>query len=399
MVVTISGNILGVRQNLVCTEDEFSWSNTIPKESWLLGFDNEKNDIQTVADSAGIKLVDFKNTVYAKPLRQIIGENLDCVPWMHVLPSRVFKSMLQKLLDQLRMLINDESNSYYTGQLLSNREVLMRLERPCIDTEFFNKVLEKEKSKPKYTDILKFKPDESGFAKKTVYSQSSTITGRVTVKSGPGILTLKKEYREILKSRFDGGKIVQVDISSLEPRIALSLCNTDIPDDIYSAIASDIFLDSITRDQAKIATLSCIYGTTAWSLSKRLPSEIDANLVLESLKEYFGIKNIEKNLDAFFKNSGFIENVYGRRIRSNDALVNHYLQSTGVDVSFNVFHKILNLLDSKKAKFAPIYVIHDAIILDIHPDSFEDVKNLENTKFAIENVNCKFPVKVEIIKE
>jgi len=399
MVVTISGNLLGVRQNLVCNEDEFSWSTSVPENSWLLGFENRKKDIQVVADSLGIDLVNFRNTVYAKSLQQIVGNNLDEVPWMHVLPSRVFKSMLQKLLDQLRMIINDESNGYYTGQLLSNREILMRLERPAIDCQFLNEVLKKETGNPKHSDVLKFKPDEDGFARKTTYSQSSTITGRVTVKSGPGILTLKKEYRKILKSRFKNGKIVQVDISSLEPRIALSLCESEIPSDIYSFIAKEIFANEITRDQAKIATLSCIYGTSAWSLSKRLPDDVNAGLILKSLREYFGINVMEKRLQDSFKSSKFIENIYGRRISSSDALVNHYLQSSGVDASFNVFHKILDLLDSKNATFAPIYVIHDAIVIDVHPDSFKEIENLENIKFAVDNINCKFPVKVEIIKE
>jgi hypothetical protein len=399
MIVAISGNKLGVNQNLVYENDKFSWANDIPDYAWTLGFKKEKKDLQSIADALEVKLFDFKDTAHARSLREILGKDIDEVPWMHVLPQQVFKNILQKLLDQLRMIIDDKANSYYIDQFIKNRELLMQLQRSKIDTLKFNEILNFEKGKPKHSDILKFTPDADGFANLTTYSQSSTVTGRLTVKRGPGILTLKKEYREILKSRFDGGKIVQIDITSLEPRIALSMCNENIPDDVYDFISKQVFSGSLSRDESKIATLSCIYGATSWSLSKRLPDSIDAKVVLKSLKDYFGIPRLESRLLKDYKNTGFIENLYGRRIKSKDALVNHYIQSTGVDVSFNVFRKIFEYFKVNSANFIPIYVIHDAIIVDIHPDDFSKVKNLENEKFSVEKLNCKFPVKIEIIKE
>ena len=60
---------------------------------------------------------------------------------MHVLPQQVFKNILQKLLDQLRMIIDDKANSYYIDQFIKNRELLMQLQRSKIDTLKFNEIL------------------------------------------------------------------------------------------------------------------------------------------------------------------------------------------------------------------------------------------------------------------
>ena len=399
MVVAISGKKLGIKQNLIYSENEFSWSVNVPEDAWLLGFESENKDLEKIADAVGVKLADFKDTSHAKSLQEVTVKNLDSIPWMHVLPSEVFKSVLEKLLGQLRMILEDASNNYYMTQFLDNRRLLMDLKKPKIDLNRLKEILDIEKDKPKYSDILKFKPDETGFAQESKYSQSSTITGRLTVKEGPGILTLKKEYRDVLDSRYSGGKIVQIDITSLEPRIALSLCTEDIPDDIYEFISQEIFSGEVSREEVKVSTLSCIYGASHWSLAKRLPKGVNAKIVLSSLRKYFGIDELESRLTSFFRDNGYIENLYGRQIKSKDTFVNHYIQSTGVDVSFNVFHNIISCLVDHKVEFAPIYVIHDAIIIDVHPDSFELLEKIARQKFAANKVGCEFPVKLEIIKE
>ena len=45
-----------------------------------------------------------------------------------------------------------------------------------------------------------------------VYSHSSTVTGRSTIKKGTNYLTMKKQDRKNIKSVFPGGKIIEIDI-------------------------------------------------------------------------------------------------------------------------------------------------------------------------------------------
>ncbi len=111
---------------------------------------------------------------------------------------------------------------YYIDTVSSHRELLDRLQRPLVDIPMVKYRVDRSRNGKSY-DISRFMPtDNTGMAPKTDYSMSGSITGRLTVSRGPNILTLKKSYRKILKSRFKDGSIVQADISSLEPRIALA---------------------------------------------------------------------------------------------------------------------------------------------------------------------------------
>ena len=79
-------------------------------------------------------------------------------------------------------------------------------------------------------------------------------------------------------------------------------------------------------------------------------------------------------------------------------MINHFLQSSGVDVSFNVFSLIIEKLNSLEIEFIPLYVIHDAIVLDIPKSSYEKIKKSTHDGFLISDLNCKFPIKIEVIR-
>ena len=251
----------------------------------------------------------------------------------------------------------------------------------------------------RFTILKRFLPDNGDIAPRTVYSQTGSVTGRLTVSSGPNILTLKKEYRKILKSRFENGKIVQIDVSSLEPRIALSMAENDQPADIYDHVGATILENRLERDKVKIAILNCIYGGSEWSLSKRLPDDLDIKSIMNVIMRYFRINDLKDRLHSEAIENGCIKNLYGRRIPQSGALVNHFLQSSGVDVSFNIFLKIIKNLSSLDITFVPIYIIHDAIVLDIPLESYDKITNVIKDGFIVDKLGCIFPVKLETIKE
>ena len=64
----------------------------------------------------------------------------------------------------------------------------------------------------------------------------TSITGRMTITSGPNILTLKRGHRKILRSRYPGGKIVEIDIRAAEPRVVLALVGKKVEGDVYTEI-------------------------------------------------------------------------------------------------------------------------------------------------------------------
>ena len=73
-------------------------------------------------------------------------------------------------------------------------------------------------------------------------------------------------------------------------------------------------------------------------------------------------------------------------------MINHYIQSSSVDSAMIGFS---NFINEQKEGVNLIAIIHDAIIIDVHPSQF---KNIEDTYFVYDNIlDIKLPVKVERI--
>ena len=397
MNIVIAGRCLGTIHNLIHDGDRFVWSSDIPDESWLFGFEDSLRDLELIADACGYDLDTFNESPHGRSASVIFGDREVMIPWMHMMPRNVFQKHLQNLLKQLWRVIDEQLDQYYMNQFLFNREVLMKLQSPIVDIQMLKSIA--DKSGLKRGEILKFMPTDGRVAPRTAYDQSGSITGRLTVKEGPNILTLKRENRKIFKSSFKGGKIIQIDISSLEPRIALSVAGKSHAGDIYNLVGEEVLGGGLTRDQVKIAVLSCMYGASSWSLSKQIPDGLDSKKILDEIKKYFEISGLKSRLESELLKTGYIRNLYGRSIKSRDSVVNHFLQSSGVDVSFNVFSQILSDLKSHDVRFIPIYVIHDAIVLDISHDALGKIKELTKDGYKVDKLDCIFPVKVEIIRE
>jgi len=396
MEVVISKRLLGTSLHLCHDGESFSWIKSPSDSSWVLGFEDHVRDIGLVAKAIGTDLTIPEKSPHSNALRSILKSRLENIPWIHVMPKRDFNKIISELLEQLWLIIKEQSDGYYMNQLLFNRELLMQLQRATVDIAAI-KEISSDTSNLKSQEVLRFLPKTGRHSPRTVYDQCKTVTGRLTVSQGPNILTLKKENRRILTSSFSNGKIVQLDISSLEPRIALGLFESDIPEDIYKFIGENVLDRKLTRDQVKVAVLSCIYGTGYRSLSKLLPEGFDAKNILLSVKRYFNINELKLSLEKEFKKTGKIRNLYGRDIKSGDSVVNHFLQSSGVDVSFNIFSQLIKRFREKRIKFKPIYIIHDAIVIDIASGFEKDIDECIADGFKVKNLDCNFPVKIEPI--
>ena len=71
----------------------------------------------------------------------------------------------------------------------------------------------------------------------------------------------------------------------------------------------------------------------------------------------------------------------------------HFVQSKVKQISI-----IKKMIDEETESY-PIYIIHDAIIVDVSKYSYEKIKDICSEGFFIDKLNCEFPVKIEIIKE
>ena len=228
-----------------------------------------------------------------------------------------------------------------------------------------------------------------------MYQQGST--GRTTVKRGPKILTLKKEHRSIIKSRFKGGKIVQFDYSSLEPRIMLALAGKDTPGDIYDDIARKTGVN-LERAKLKMSVMGALYGISSLKLQGLLPHSVDASNILDKIRSTFGITTLANRLRREYDHKSKITNFFGRPLyfsRSDShLLVSHYVQSTGVDVCLTGFSNILSKISSEGMRAVPIFLIHDALLIDMPEDEFDRIKDLTTTGSSIKGFDTSFPLNV-----
>mgnify|MGYP005652731961 FL=1 len=94
--------------------------------------------------------------------------------------------------------------------------------------------------------------------------------------------------------------------------------------------------------------------------------------------------------------NNIIHNYFGRVLQADDkashVLYNNLIQSTGVDVAMAGFRWILNELND--SGIVPIFLLHDAIIVDVDPKSASHLIDVANWKIPISGFDAPFYVDV-----
>ena len=150
-----------------------------------------------------------------------LGVDPATVPWARALGRERFVTRIRGMSSGLQEITRDPELGRYVETYRRVREFLRGLQRPSVDVE----LLREYRSDPATCasvagTLLSFTPDERGLAPPIEYDQVSTSTGRLLVSSGPRVLTLAREHRDIIRSA-QGGSVFEVDFISLEPRLAL----------------------------------------------------------------------------------------------------------------------------------------------------------------------------------
>jgi DNA polymerase I-like protein with 3'-5' exonuclease and polymerase domains len=396
MQVCISKYILGTDKHLIFSkaEDLYSWSPEIPENAWFYGnapdYDRSLNDLCLLFNVTPRVTPPEK---YVRSFTEVGMPGGLSAPWHLVLPHDEFRKYISSLLGDLQRSLDDLNDTTYCEKFLSNRRVLTSLCDSHIDTDLLNHYTTSEANPTLLSTLKSFTPDQTGRLKKPVYQQGST--GRTTVKRGPKILTLKREHRAIIKSRYKGGKVVQLDYSSLEPRIMLAIAEKKVNGDIYDDIASKAKLN-LDRAKLKMAVMGALYGISSLKLQGLLPNSIDAAEVLDQIRHAFGINSLANKLKKECAINGRIINHFGRPLyfsRCDDhLLVSHYIQSTGVDVCLSGFSKIIDFINQGKMKTVPIFLIHDALLLDMPADEIDKLDLLKAAGSSIDGFDVSFPL-------
>ena len=319
------------------------------------------------------------------------------IPYHMCMPEDMYKESIEKLLKRSQNALETLESIGYIQTLILGQKVLLELTRSSVDESRLKRYIQESSSGPSVVSALKsFIPRGDGLCDLPEYSLTKTVTGRMVVNKGPSILTLASKYRDILKSQYENGKIVQIDFVSLEPRVCRLLSGSEAPPDIYNDI-SRILGSTHERKVVKLAVLCALYGISTKKLGGLLSSDSEARRVVKSIRKYFSLSELERRLKGELLTAKKIANHYGRPLVTESfdshVLISHFIQSTAVDVALEGFHNIIKRVDGYNIK--PIFLIHDAILFDVDNSGFEKLKSVAEEGVSISMGN--FPVSMDVI--
>lgn len=392
----MDASLLGTERHLLCSDDGFSWRHFIPEETWhLSGKIKYANDwcLDSLLKLSKIELDTSPEKRFVKAMSIVSSGSM--VPWQLVMPSQNHKEYTKKIVEGVRGAMPKLCFDYFKGTWVHGNRVLRSLQRANVDRARYQSLVDEKVGN--VSTVESFEPDQFNVADEVRYNRFGTLTGRLTVEKGPMILTLNRAYRDLI-SASPGGHIVSIDFSALEVRVLLYESGGSCDDeDIYESIARQIKRE---RKQVKGAVISELYGSSKKLLGKTLGMEGDElNAFVSEVKGYFDTKAIMVDKKTQFMNEGHVTNKYGRIVDVDNPqehiFVNYFAQSTGCDVTMMGFAKIVSLLEKHAPNVRPLFMLHDAFILDVPNEDLDIVKRIKHVK--VKGYEQKFPLKLEIL--
>ena len=189
------------------------------------------------------------------------------------------------------------------------------------------------------------------------YNVYGTVTGRLTTnpQSFP-ILTMKKEFRKILKPKNDW--FISLDYNGAEVRTLLSLTGEKQPKmDIHEWNALNLFEQEIARDECKTRFFAWLYDPSSDAISTKLYSKSDA---------------LEKWYDGESVRTPFQRSI---KVEERKAL-NYLIQSTTSDLVLERAVAIDKFLEYRKSFIS--HIVHDELVLDVSDDERELIPEIKS---------------------
>ena len=216
------------------------------------------------------------------------------------------------------------------------------------------------------------------------YNLFGTVTGRLaTRKNSFPILTMNKEYREVLKPNNDC--FIELDYNGAELRVLLSLLGYDQPEhDVHQWNLDNVFENKVTRAEAKTLFFAWLYGSQSDDV-KRHSSLLKEKYNKDTL--------IDKYWDGHVIRTPFDRDVVSPKHKA----LNYLVQSVAADLALEQATKVWALLKKNKAKSSVAFIVHDALVIDFDLADRELFKEVQEV-FSLTRFG-KFPVNKSIGKD
>lgn len=394
----IDMGLLGTDRHLVCADTGYTWRVTVPDNTWhLSGRIKPESDwcLDTVLRLGNTRLDLVPPAKFVNAMAIVSsGSSLNLlIPWQKVMPARAHRAFVQGIIEQVTVAMAKLPIDYYRGTWVPGNVVIRSLRPAKVDVDRFQRLVEAQVGN--IGAVKSFAPDYNGFAAPVTYDRFGTLTGRLTVTHGPSILTLKREYRDLLVPSADGC-IVSIDFAALEARVLLYESGKACANaDLYAMIAKELGYE---RKAVKGAIISVLYGSSKYALGHVLGikgRELDA--FVKRVRTYFNTPVLLKRIKAQFYATGHVINRYGRPVLIDEPrdhiFINYFAQSTGVDVTLLGFSQLVTRLATECPGVRPRYLLHDALILDVPAQHLETVMKIDHVQ--VPGYAQVFPLKAE----
>lgn len=308
-----------------------------------------------------------------------------------LMPRQHLKSSLALAESKFTKIIAEEKNYEYLTIWLEIKNFLDSLKRAKIDKDALKNLMI-SRSDVDSKSLETFLPQPDGFAKPVKYNTCGTITGRLTVGSGPHVLTTHHSVRNCIQSSFQKGSVYYVDFTSLEPRVALIAVGKNAPEDVYGDILEQF--PNLTREAAKLSLLTALYGGQPVKIAELIGDLSLAKKILSFVRAHFDVQRLEQML-LEQSSSGIVKNILGRPLReavkNQRNRTNYFLQSSAAELSILLFSRLCSKFEHG---IRPLFVIHDALIVDVSSEA--DLLFQEEAK-KMKWKASPMPVKIELL--
>ena len=270
----LSKEITGINKDLVFDKDKKLINRNRLETDIFIGKSIDINSISYFSKNAGTDL-ELEIPIKYKNMWGFIKKNPD---WSSVLGFEKFASMAISLIKKTESFLSNKENSYYFKDCKEHYDLFKQIKPAKVNKPNLLKYINSVEAY-KVKQILEVIDKEKMMFKPIKYSLFNTVTGRMTIRSGLNLLTLKKENRNMIGSSFEDGKILEIDIKNLEPRILMGMFNKEVPDDIYTWIAQTVLdkngykdneIDATQRNFIKELTFKILYGASMHTIKKDL---------------------------------------------------------------------------------------------------------------------------------
>jgi len=385
--ILIHKTLSGTKNHLRNDPSGFAITHEILDDNWIVGNEETVKSVDVVSQIFDEQLPRICDAAHLAAFKALNLDEDNPIPWHLVLSKEEFKCRISRIMTSSNEVLKKLKLSNYEEIFVQNRKFLKSLSKAAIDLEKLENYLSDSSDNPTRASTLKtFLPGADGFADAINYDQTATVTGRLTVKSGPRVLTQPAETRDIFKSRYTNGTVYSVDFVSLEPRVIRKIMFGDeTPTDIYQHVQDLIGNKTLARNEIKRLIISCIYGASKQRLNS-MSKISNLSSAMITIDDYFGIERLNQKLQQCHSENGHIINYFGRPVfndkEESHLWLSHYVQSTAVDVALDGFSKMSKDLNCLDKDIVPFAVIHDAVLFDVPSKSnnlFVDYTNEQIT--------------------